>query len=84
MINLARVAWRNLSLWSGLGSNIKHIRKWRKFSDIEVSQKTEIDLKKYRRFERGNTDSISFSEIVKLIRFFEVLPEEIIPLGKIR
>lgn len=80
---MARVAWRNLSLWKKIGSNVKDIRKWRELTDLQVSEKTEIELKRYRKIERGQTESVTLKEIVSLIKLFDVYPEEIFPSDKI-
>ena len=76
---MARVAWRNLSFWKKVGSNLGNVRRWRGLTDIQVSEKIGMDLKRYRKMERGETESITLKEIVNLIKFLNVVPEEIVP-----
>ncbi len=83
MIHMARVARRNLSIWKQIGSDVRSVRKWRGLTDIHVAEKLGIDLKRYRRIERGQTESVTLGEIMSLIKLFDCYPEEIIPTGKI-
>ncbi|MEK7571636.1 MAG: helix-turn-helix transcriptional regulator [Patescibacteria group bacterium] len=76
---MPRVAWRNLSFWKKIGSNVKNVRKWRGLTDLEVSEKTGIDLKRYRKIERGQTESVTLEEVVILVNLFEVYQGEILP-----
>lgn len=80
---MARVAWRNLSLWKKIGCDVTSIRKWRGLTDIEVSEKVGIDLKRYRKIEQGYTESVTLKELVGLILLFNVYAEEIFPSDQI-
>ena len=83
MIRISKVAKENLSVWKKLGNDIKGVRKWKGFTDIQVAKRLGIDIKKYRKIERGQTENMTFSEIVNFIKLFDIFPEEILPTDHI-
>jgi DNA-binding XRE family transcriptional regulator len=77
---MARVAWKNLSLWKKIGSNIRSSRNWRGMTDVQASKRLGIDLKTYRKIEKGQTESVSLKVIMDIKNLFNAQIEEIIPL----
>lgn len=77
---MARVAWRNLSYWKKVGTFIRGARKWRDMTEVQVSNKLGIELKDYRKIERGQTESVTLEQIYVLKKYFRVSIEQLIPL----
>ena len=77
---MARVAWRNLTIWKKIASDIKYIRKWKGLTDFEVSKRLGMELKVYRKIERGQVESVTLKNIMDMMTLFNVTLDEIIPL----
>ena len=72
--------WIDAPVWVQTGRNMKSIRKWKAFSQEEIAQKAGIDLKRYKRMERGIVFDITIVEGMNIAQAFEVSYEEIIPI----
>lgn len=69
---MARVAYRNLSIWKKIGSNVRSSRKWRGLNDIQVSEKLGMGLSTYRKIEIGQTQSVTLKELIDIINLLKV------------
>ncbi|AUS04916.1 helix-turn-helix domain-containing protein [Pseudotamlana carrageenivorans] len=61
----------NETLLSGIGNNIRSLRKARKFSQVEMAKKVGVSISQYRRLEGGEAN-VSVSILVNIASFLEV------------
>jgi len=73
--------WIDAPVWVQVGRNIKHCRKWKKFTPEYVASKANIDLKRYKRMERDLVKDITIDEALRIKDALQAIQEEIIPLS---
>ena len=76
---MARVAWRNLTLWKQIGVFIRDTRKWRNLSHEQLASEANIDVRLLKRMERGKTELVTLEDIFRIKSVLNVSIEELIP-----
>ncbi len=74
------IKWVDAPIWVKVGRNIRDCRKWKKYTPEKLAFEAKIDLKRFKRIERGLTEDITIYEALRIQHVLQVSQEEIIPL----
>lgn len=69
--------WVDAPIWVKIGRNIRDCRKWKDLSAEQVALRSKIDLRRYKRMERGVTKDINFDETHRIALAIKVDEEDI-------
>lgn len=64
--------WVDAPLWMKICRNVKVCRKWKKDVPEHVAFKANIDLKRYKRIERGVAQDITFDEVYRIAKVLKI------------
>lgn len=64
MVNISRkyLRWSDAPLWMKICRNVRSGRKWKGGTPEQIAAKAAIDIKRYKRIERGLAQDITFDE----------------------
>ncbi len=58
--------WVDAPIWMKICRNVRDCRNWKGGTPEEVALKAGIDLKRYKRIERGLVQDITFDEAYRI------------------
>lgn len=70
--------WVEAPIWTKIGRNIKDCRKWKDATPEQVASKAKIDLKRYKRMERGVVQDLTFDEALRISNVLKIDDDNII------
>lgn len=71
---------KKVSVWKKIGTNIKNVREWRGLTDLQASKSLGVELERYQKMESGQTQNMTFKELMNIKKLFNVYIEEILPI----
>lgn len=72
--------WINAPIWVKVGRNVKNIRRWKGLTQETVALRSAIDLKTFKRIERGLVRDITIEQAFRIILALKCSPDAIVPM----